>query len=265
MSAVGSRSGAKDDPREHYATQAEDAERMYDSGHDYPQARRLETIRALLDSVSIGDKAALDIGSGDGYGLSEILRAGSPSSILAVDLSYPKLSILRRRIAGSMPVAGDAELLPVRDGVIEVALCFETLEHLANPRKALSEAARVLVAGGALILSVPIDGVLQVWWDRLRACFPGSDRFHEHIQVFTSRGLRRLLEDSGFRIEKVAFVAFAVPLLGGLLARLPYHRYAAVDRLASRIPLNHFGVGGHSVPFAVAIGRRYVVAVLRRA
>ena len=52
-------------------------------------------------------------------------------------------------------VAGDAQVLPFREGVFSKCFCSQVLEHLDYPHKALREMVRVLVANGEAIIDVP--------------------------------------------------------------------------------------------------------------
>lgn len=49
-----------------------------------------------------------------------------------------------------------AESLPVCDGEFDAVVSLFVLEHLVNPRRAMSEMARVLRPGGILLLAIPV-------------------------------------------------------------------------------------------------------------
>jgi len=73
---------------------------------------------------------------------------------------------------------------PLGDGSADAVLATETLEHVKDPRRFLSEAFRVLRGEGKVILTVPF-----------------SARWHyipEDYWRFTPSGLRELLEGAGF-------------------------------------------------------------------
>jgi SAM-dependent methyltransferase len=73
---------------------------------------------------------------------------------------------------------------PLDDGSVDYVLATETLEHVEEPGVFLCEAARVLCAGGSLILTVPFAA---------RWHFIPYDYWR-----FTPSSLRKLLEEPGF-------------------------------------------------------------------
>lgn len=50
-------------------------------------------------------------------------------------------------------VIGDAHLLPIADGSVDMVLCLQVLEHCRQPSSVVREAHRVLAPGGRLVLS----------------------------------------------------------------------------------------------------------------
>ena len=53
-------------------------------------------------------------------------------------------------------VYGDAQLLPFANGVFDTVVCFQVLEHVAEPWTLVAEAARVLRPGGCFLLTAPM-------------------------------------------------------------------------------------------------------------
>jgi SAM-dependent methyltransferase len=80
---------------------------------------------------------------------------------------------------------------PVATASVDVVLCTETLEHVADPAAFLAEAARCLRPGGRIILTVPF----AARWHYIP---------HDYWR-FTPSGLDRLLTAAGF--EQVAVYA----------------------------------------------------------
>jgi SAM-dependent methyltransferase len=76
---------------------------------------------------------------------------------------------------------------------------WHVLEHMRRPDLALQAASEALVPGGALLIAVPN-------FDSLQARLGGELWFHldlpRHIFHFTPETLRRLLQDSGFVLDR---------------------------------------------------------------
>lgn len=86
-------------------------------------------------------------------------------------------------------VIADALHLPLAAAVAQTVLATELMEHLHSPKEFLAEMARVLQAGGCLILSVPF-----------------LEPLHEEPRDyyrFTPHSLRLLLENHGFSLEHI--------------------------------------------------------------
>ncbi len=86
-----------------------------------------------------------------------------------------------------LDVLGDLERIPLVADSVECVLCMVVLEHTREPRQVLAEFARVLKAGGSLVLVVPF------LWEEHQAP-------HDYLR-FTRHGMRMLLEDLPFHID----------------------------------------------------------------
>ena len=105
------------------------------------------------------------------------------------------------------------------DNSCDVAICFEVLEHLLEPDRAISELARVLKPGGFLIASVPNAGFFSTRLEFLATGFlnPGGSPLTSrrtpwrdpHIRFYNRRLFRRLLEVGGFQIRQALSEPFA--------------------------------------------------------
>jgi O-antigen biosynthesis protein len=95
----------------------------------------------------------LDAACGDGYGTAMLAAAGAVAA-LGVDLSEETVARAREK-HGIEAAAGDVTALPFDDGAFDLVVSFETIEHVADPLRALSELARVTAPDGALLVSTP--------------------------------------------------------------------------------------------------------------
>jgi len=129
---------------------------------DYDQElvkRRFRITSALTD---FQNKTVLDFGSGNGAQTVQFLHSGC--RILAVDIDYGDLHVLREYLDGNntdaiSPVQYDGNLLPVQNSSIDTVISYEVIEHVGSESQALKELYRVLKPGGTLIMSVP-----NKWW-----------------------------------------------------------------------------------------------------
>jgi SAM-dependent methyltransferase len=98
----------------------------------------------------------------------------------------------RPQSAAGRPLANifaDTLALPIRDGAFDTVLCTQVLEHVRDPALLLREVARVLRAGGRIILTAPQTNPLHEEPD---------DYFR-----FTRYGLVHLAEQAGLAVIHV--------------------------------------------------------------
>ncbi len=126
-------------------------------------AEHLARYRAA-SSRSLGSPV-LDLACGTGYGTTILAETGN-RSIVGVDLSREALSTACTRYPDSRVnyVRSRAESLPFESGAFGSVVCFETLEHLTEPRALLREVARVLTDRGTFVVSTPNRKVASPWW-----------------------------------------------------------------------------------------------------
>jgi len=87
---------------------------------------------------------------------------------------------------GRLDAVADLTALPFRTGQFDAAIHIVTLEHLAEPARALAEIARSLAKGGLLLVAAPHE------WEVHQAP-------HDYFR-YTRYGLRYLLETAGFEV-----------------------------------------------------------------
>jgi SAM-dependent methyltransferase len=129
----------------------------------------------------------IDLACGIGYGCAVLADAGH--TVVGIDRSaaatdYGRAHFGRRKVAlrtgDVMDVAG------YETDSFDVATCFETIEHLADPLPMLQALHRV---APRLIASVPNEAV-----------FPHRGRILHHHRHYTRAELAQLLESAGWRI-----------------------------------------------------------------
>jgi len=100
-------------------------------------------------------KRVLDAACGEGYG--SALLAGVAASVLGVDIADAAIAHARARyaLANLRFEKGDCTALEVPPNSFDLAVSFETVEHVAAQEQLIAGLARALTADGILIASCP--------------------------------------------------------------------------------------------------------------
>lgn len=170
-------------------------ERRY---REFVAADHVRFLQRCARSRGVKEQRVLDIGCGSGLFLDLARRRGFICH--GMDASAQAVRLVREQYG-----------LDVRQGAVgediwgglrfDFVTLFHVLEHLTDPRAAVTYAAAHLKPGGSLILQVPNLGSLQA------RCFGrrwyGLD-VPRHIINFTPAGFRLLLKATGFQIQRAA-------------------------------------------------------------
>ena len=186
------------------------------SGPDRARRQARMLARVLRDRDSTGPAVIIDLGCGDGSTLAATANENPGHRFAGIDWSSDGLK-QAHALGLTVLRGGVAPGLPVADGVADVVIMSELIEHLVDPDGAIAEVRRVLRPGGSLLLSTPN---LAAWYNRgllalgiqpvfsevsLRGVYgrPGSV-VAGHLRLFTRRALTEFLASSGFRCVTMA-------------------------------------------------------------
>lgn len=139
-----------------------DASSLYDAWHDARESGRLNappsapwhllTIDHLPD---VRGKRVLEIGCGRGAFARYLAQRGA--KLVAADFSPAAVSYARERLAGlgAEVIVADIQDIPFPDESFDVVISQETLEHVPDPKRGLSELVRVTRLGGRVLVTTP--------------------------------------------------------------------------------------------------------------
>lgn len=101
------------------------------------------------------NKNVLDIACGEGYGTG--LIAQNALKVTGIDIDEITIKEAKKKYRNSNLEFHTSDIcdIPIPDGSFDLIVCFETIEHLENQIKALSELKRVLKKDGILLISTP--------------------------------------------------------------------------------------------------------------
>jgi 2-polyprenyl-3-methyl-5-hydroxy-6-metoxy-1,4-benzoquinol methylase len=124
-----------------------------------PAASRGELVHAehlaryRLAARLAGGRRVLDAACGEGYG-SALLAAAGAAEVVGIDVDAATVDHARAAYGLDFRVS-DVAQLPFADGEFGLVVSFETIEHVAEPERALDELARVTADDGVLVISTP--------------------------------------------------------------------------------------------------------------
>ncbi|MFT7638678.1 MAG: ubiquinone/menaquinone biosynthesis C-methylase UbiE [Pirellulaceae bacterium] len=135
-------------------------------------------------------KNVIDAACGTGYGTDMV--ATSATSATGIDCSNEAIAEARELYGKSMAqyLVGDITSLPFPNETFDVYISFETIEHINDDSKYLSEAQRVLKKGGLFICSTPNREITNPRTDINDAPFNPH-----HVREYTSEELQSLLSE----------------------------------------------------------------------
>jgi SAM-dependent methyltransferase len=161
-------------------------------------------IGPLLDAAGVSGKMSiLDVGCGPGYVSGAAAERGAVST--GLDFSEQMISIAKKMFPGIEFRQGDAQNIPFDDGTFDAAVANFSLLHVAEPERAMSEAARVLKSGGKFGFTTwakasenafikLVDDAIQAHANLEVDIPPGPP----HYLFENEEGFRRALEGAGF-------------------------------------------------------------------
>jgi len=190
--------------------------------HAEISSRDVRLIRRLHPSAN----RIVDLGCGRGGFVETCGR--ELVTALGVDNESAAAAICRTR---QLPfLLGDAASLPFASASLDVVRAKEIIEHLTDARPMLREVYRVLRPNGLFLSHVPsqfsmLYPVANFWDD------------YTHVRPLSQVGLKRLLEDTGFRIVFIRGYTAGrnrgERMLGSLLSLIAPHIWLGAARKPS--------------------------------
>lgn len=180
----------------------------------YWRRRHVKITNILVDLIqSHRFKKGLDIGCGEGV-YTEVLSRFS-DAVNAIDISRGRLEIASshaklKRIKNISYSPGNGMKLDFPDGVFDLILCKDVLEHLPNDYKCIRELSRVAAKGCMCILYVPNGYVLPYYFLRILGLknfadrlFLFSDKSHGHVRSYTPDALSDKLGGTSLHLQRI--------------------------------------------------------------
>lgn len=227
-------------------------QRIFDSSPEHPDESSpwYQLVLEYLGPVS--GKRVIEVSCGRG-GFSTCL-ASKGAIVCAANFALSALRIARQKAkkAGTRDrrvlwAQADAHHLPFAEGVFDVVISCETIEHLADPQRALRELARVCKKQGLLYLTTPnylnLMGAYHVY-DLVLKRNRQSPAVQpiEHYWLFPR--VRSMVKNAGWEILRSDGTVHQVPFPGTNPIRIfPLERSRVVRRCLGPLAYHYFLMG----------------------
>jgi len=143
----------------------------------------------------------VDVGCGDGVVC--VYAGHRGADVIGLDIEPELIERAEKAMAGVPArsyrgIVGDADPIPLPDGLATVVICTEVLEHVDDPSRILAELVRIGKPGARYLISVPDPASESVMRDLAPAWY-----FEKpiHIRVFEHAALDRYCRDAGLEID----------------------------------------------------------------
>jgi SAM-dependent methyltransferase len=151
-----------------------------------------------LDVVPKLSKRILDVGCGDGERLLEFFRRGY--DVWGVDVGAQSVELCRKILPDGHFFQGELPEIKLERSSFDFIRIDNALEHMPNPREVVQEVLRLLRPAGKIMIYVPNGMSFTMRF------FKGgsiSSWMPFHLQLFTCKSLKKVLEDCGFKNIKI--------------------------------------------------------------
>ena len=147
----------------------------------------------------------LDVGCASGFMISEIAKKFPDASYYGLDAYDGSIAYAKKQYPSITFKVANAEKIPYKDASFDLLVCYETIEHIEYPAKALKEMKRVLQKNGTVILAmdsgnVAFRSIWYVWEHTFGRAWLGA-----HLHPFHHTELEQLVKRTGFKIRSKHF------------------------------------------------------------
>lgn len=157
----------------------------------------------LLTTYSGNPKTILEVGCAAGH-VSEALRLLYPTArVTGIDVYASAVSEAKKRYPHITFRVADAHKLPFPDHTFDLVVCSETIEHVVDPAKVISEMKRVTSKNGHILIEMDSGSLLfrGIWyvWTKFGS---GKVWKNAHLHPFKASELEMVIRGQQLNIKK---------------------------------------------------------------
>lgn len=138
-------------------------------------------------------REAASVGTSKDFRVLDVGAGSAPYRSLFAHVSYETADLAQtKKQYGELDHVCDATDMPIADDTFDLVFCSQTLEHISEPVKALTEMRRVLKPGGEAWLSAPL--------------FYAEHEVPYDYYRYTKYAWRYMAEQAGFRVKDISWL-----------------------------------------------------------
>ena len=184
----------------------------------------------------------LDVGVGDGELTFMLCKWGY--NVSGIDISEGKIKRVRKNLdkfglKAKLLVADIFDLHTTFNEHFDFIIISEVLEHLINPKHAVSEIKKLLNDDGVLIITVPYHEKIK--YEVCIYCNKLTPR-NGHLHSFDLEDIDNLLNEAGLDVVKNKLILnriYSIGFIAKILNKIPYCLLIFIDNLTNKILKNN--------------------------
>lgn len=166
--------------------------------HPIDLASRSDAIRQVENVLRYPNPVIMEIGCSSGFLLKDLVEYFPEATIIGADVVKEPLFRLSKTLPEVPLIRFDLLKCPLPNGVVDVLIMLNVLEHIEDDITALQKAFNLLKPGGALIIEVPAGPHLYDSYD--------AELFH--FRRYSSSELEKKLSRVGFSLRRKSHLGF---------------------------------------------------------
>lgn len=140
----------------------------------------------------------LDVGCASGFMANKISQLFPESKVTGVDVYQAAIDFAKKRYSHISFLVTDAHKLPFKNNSFDLVICYETIEHVVEPKTILQEIKRVTKKDGKIIIAMDSGNLLfrliwPVWEKTFGRVWQGA-----HLHPFHHSDLEKIIKETGF-------------------------------------------------------------------
>ena len=182
-------------------------------------------VLSWLEKEGLSGKGILELGVGDASLTEKMAAAGADVVCVEIDEESGRLALPHAREV----LQGNVEELDFRQSgrveTFDLCVAADILEHLVHPETTLSKVKIPLKPNGRLIVSLPNVANAYVRLNLLLGRFPYYRKGildATHLHSYTLKSMKRLLEQTGWIVEKRAVTSIPIAIVVPFLRKWPF-------------------------------------------